>query len=89
MSEEAETYYTRDWSANVQNDPSSSHENRDQISKGDDLDLMGWFDGIISVQMFYYGIIEINRGVQNIRRENEQEGDFSSKLYEKEKTVAV
>jgi hypothetical protein len=23
------------------NDPSSSHENRDQISKGDDLDLMG------------------------------------------------
>ena len=67
----------------------ASHENRDQISKGDDLDLMGWFDGIISVQMFYYGIIEINRGVQNIRRENEQEGDFSSKLYEKEKTVAV
>jgi len=31
--------------------------------------------------------MEINRGVQNIRRENEQEGDFSSKLHEKEKTV--
>ena len=33
--------------------------------------------------------MEIDRGVQNIRRENEQEGDFSSKLYDKEKTVAA
>eukprot|EP00985_Skeletonema_marinoi_P011440 scaffold5445_cov140-Skeletonema_marinoi.AAC.3 len=34
--------------------------------------------------------MEIDRGVQNIRRENEQEGDFSSKLlHEKERTVAL
>ena len=33
--------------------------------------------------------MEINRGVHSIRRENEQEGDFSSKLHEKERTVAV
>ena len=34
----------------------------ENVSKGDDLDLMGWFDGISFVQMFYYGIIEIKRG---------------------------
>ena len=31
--------------------------------------------------------MEINRGVHSIGSENEQEGDFSSKLHEKEKTV--